>query len=520
MSKRIKKSVTGDDRKFVISPFNVARIKIDSSMLFFGPKRTGKTTAIKHIVKKLNPPRAVAFCGSADAYESTLDFIPATYVYRDLTLFPAILASHRAAQEEHKRRYKKHLKQLSRQTGIHQPFNKDDPVASLKVFYLFDDFGYDQKELKSKSMKEMNSNSRHFGPNAYSFQYPNQCPKEFRGNFDLIFITKITSKENIDLAYSKFQEFFYCKKDFIKILEILTQGYRIMVIDNTVKKDTSDTSIDIPGVSEVERRVSYFEADEKFMEGFVIGDEEYKEYHTKFWIGDGYDDHDDNDDTGTTSVLPPIGGGDVTLLPNFKPTELSEQLSRALRRPDLVAANLLIERGASLTGRPDIMNVLNHMRSDILRWWWSRDKPATTDVTIAALMKDALSCRLITDKNAQLELAMKLGENVLVRSLLKDGASLAECLDIHSVMHAVSREMTKIWFDLDLRAKQVPTIIECMKAMTDVSDIPRTMQQAYDDDDDDDNLHSNDNDCNDDVGEEEEEEDEEEEDTDDDEDDD
>jgi hypothetical protein len=275
MSKRNK----FDDLKWCIEELEIDSLPDDMLMMVLGPRRSGKGVVIEHIMKYNNPDRTIAFMGSTDAINQAKAYIPHIYVQKDLSLLNFFLTRHKEKQEQKGQEFQQYLDEEEERTGEHVAFDKDDPRGQHKAAWYFDDVGHFKKVMNGPDMSDLAINGRHAGKVVLASQHLKLMPPVFRNNVDVLVLTKVPSQKVMKQIYEDMTTCFASYNNFVKLTKRITQGFSVMVINRTALKHPEDESEDIEGVSDVERKVSFFTADPNFMPGFVIGDEEYRGYN-------------------------------------------------------------------------------------------------------------------------------------------------------------------------------------------------------------------------------------------------
>lgn len=121
-------------------------------------------------------------------------------------------------------------------------FNKKDSLEVREqkkkrhsLCIVFDDITYDPKALKSKAIRWLFMNGRHYGfCIILGIQYCIDMPTGIRGNVDYVFSTRDSSIENTRKLYKNFYGVFENFQSFKKIYERNTLNHHSIVIDKTV----------------------------------------------------------------------------------------------------------------------------------------------------------------------------------------------------------------------------------------------------------------------------------------------
>lgn len=195
-------------------------IKPCASVMVLGKRRSGKTTLSKHITQYLDSKinRFVAFCGNLDAQVEWKSVIPPLFVHgKNLESLRNIVAQ----QDEMVSCYTE---------------KKQDIPKEVRICIIMDDCGCDKDFLKTKVVKDLFSNGRHYGITIVILcQYIYQIDPEIRTNIDYLAILRQTNVKNIKKIYDEFASFTKNMEELKHILELSTTNYGCCWIDNTAQ---------------------------------------------------------------------------------------------------------------------------------------------------------------------------------------------------------------------------------------------------------------------------------------------
>lgn len=194
--------------------------------LLVGKRNTGKSTVIQDILyyaNKTNIPRVCVFSGTEEANGFYRQFVPTTFIYND------------SCVEEQLTEILKSQKDLTKR----KKWNLIPEDTDLRILIVLDDVGYKKGTLRSEVLRQIFMNGRHYSITmVLACQYIMDAPVDIRTNCDFVYVLKQTSC--IENLHRTFFSGFDKKRDFKTVLDLCTQNYECLVLDNT--KPTTDVS--------------------------------------------------------------------------------------------------------------------------------------------------------------------------------------------------------------------------------------------------------------------------------------
>ena len=218
------------------------REKPASIMLLLGRRGSGKSVLMKHlahIYSTLNLPGSLTI-GMSPTHETNrcLDFIPESLIYRefDENVFRNVIA--------HQRRVKK--------------MGREPPHIS---FWL-DDIGYDSSIFKTKTMREVFYNGRHFNLSiCIALQYCIDLPTSLRGNTDIVISLNEPVLTNRKRLYEQYFGMIDSWASFSNIMQACCNNYGAIISANNLSASTK-----------LEDNIFWFRANPN-IGSFTLGDE-------------------------------------------------------------------------------------------------------------------------------------------------------------------------------------------------------------------------------------------------------
>ena len=183
--------------------FNMKKISKTSSILIISPRRTGKTTLCKEIMKNLNCVKNIIFNHNNDN-----EYIEdeTTNVYNNFDT--------------------KILNSLFQTQSLESEMNNkiDEKCVVIDDCYI---------EKISEELMELILNGQHYKiPFIYTTQTTPLLKPEYRTNFDYIILLKNDYLRQINQIYNQYVGMFDTFDDFYKVFKQLTENYGAMIISN------------------------------------------------------------------------------------------------------------------------------------------------------------------------------------------------------------------------------------------------------------------------------------------------
>lgn len=237
-------------------------IKKSCSKLFnailVGKKNTGKSTVIQDILyysMKNNIPRVCIFSGTEEANGYFNQFVPGTFIFNGDDVENK-LESILEKQKEMTKQIK--LGKLSKDTDI-------------RILIILDDLGYAKKIMKTKVLRQIFMNGRHYGISmCLSCQYVMDIGIDLRTNADFVYVLKQNSASSIKNLYESYFSAFEKKRHFQTVLESCTDNYGCLVLDNSIP------------TTDVEAVCFWYKA--KLGRKFRIGSPEFWKFHDRWHL--------------------------------------------------------------------------------------------------------------------------------------------------------------------------------------------------------------------------------------------
>jgi len=217
------------DAALNIKKFNLNQIKFRPNtrddrfgpvIVINGKRNTGKSVVLQAILShKKDIPLGVVMSGTEDLNSFFSDFIPRILIKSEYS-------------EQHINRIKDRQKGRI-QTRLTQLRDQGSSDIDSRIFIILDDCMYDDKWTKTKLIREIFCNGRHWNIMLIiTLQYPVGIPPLLRENIDFTFIMRQPSLRNRDILFRNYASIFPTFELFCRVLDSVTENYCCMVIDN------------------------------------------------------------------------------------------------------------------------------------------------------------------------------------------------------------------------------------------------------------------------------------------------
>ena len=204
-----------------ISKFDPSRLKEGETILIIGKRNTGKSIVTKNLLYHLQSKIDGAFIFSpTEALQGCLTtVVPPACIHEDFsdtTLTNVLECQH---------------KQWSRGKG-------------KQLYVVLDDCGYDEKSMKSKSLRKVFQNGRHNRLGCIvTLQHSMSIAPAVRANADWVFALREPIHSNRKRLYEHFFGIFPSFKSFKEVFQACTTNYSMLVLDNTTQSNSVSENI-------------------------------------------------------------------------------------------------------------------------------------------------------------------------------------------------------------------------------------------------------------------------------------
>jgi hypothetical protein len=240
--------------------FNMSWIKPDKICVLIGKRATGKSVLTKDLLfHQRTIPVGTVISPSEKLNKFYSDIIPPLFIHDE---------------------YSQELitKVLERQTMA-----VTSKLPNPYAFLILDDCLFDNSWQKSKIMREIFMNGRHYCIMVIiTMQYPLGIPPTLRTNIDYVFIGHENITSNRKRIYDHYAGIFPNFDIFCQVLDDFTQDYGFLVIDNTRKSN------------KLEDLVYWYKA-ELVQQDFRVGSDKFWKMHVENYNKDKDREHENPD---------------------------------------------------------------------------------------------------------------------------------------------------------------------------------------------------------------------------------
>jgi len=250
-----------------LKKFDIKNITQDSVILFIGKRCTGKSWLVRDLLyhnRKMPIGTVISGTESANSFYSSI--IPSIFIHGEYTekIISSVLKRQRLALKKMKSEFAK--------TG-HTSIN---PSA----FLILDDCLYDNSWVRSKNIRSMFMNGRHYKLMfILTMQYALGIPPNLRTNVDYIFILRENIVQNRKRLYDNYAGMFPTFDMFCQVMDQCTENYECLVVHNNAKSN------------KLEDQVFWYKA--KQCPSFQMGDSQFWEYARRHKKKEDYDDEEE-----------------------------------------------------------------------------------------------------------------------------------------------------------------------------------------------------------------------------------
>ena len=207
--------------KLKIKKFPIDHMKSHKVILIIGRRGTGKSTLLKDILYHMRKDIDIGFAmtPTLDTQEMFEECFPKSHIYNDYSLeaIQNILKSTKALKRAGKKR--------STLVGL-------------------DDCMFDKSIMKSKEMREIHMNGRHFCLCFINcMQYVMDMGPDLRSQVDYVFVLKENIINNRQKIHKYFFGMFNKYEEFSMVMDKCTNNYECLVLDNTHPENKVEEAI-------------------------------------------------------------------------------------------------------------------------------------------------------------------------------------------------------------------------------------------------------------------------------------
>ena len=249
-----------------LTKFDMSNIEDDKVVVLIGKRETGKSYLVKDLLyHHQDMPAGTVISGTEGANSFYSKMMPSCFIHGEYN--ESIIANYLNRQKK----ITKAWKQQMDSTG--------DSNTDPRGFLILDECLYDQSWVKSKDVRSLFMNGRHYKSMfIITMQYALGIPPNLRTNIDYVFLLRENIVRNRKQLYEQYAGMFPSFEVFSQVMDQCTENYECLVIHNNAKSN------------KLQDQVFWYKASPH--EDFQIGHPAFWKYHNA-----NFDpDHDNNEE--------------------------------------------------------------------------------------------------------------------------------------------------------------------------------------------------------------------------------
>lgn len=218
-------------KRLVLSKFDITSISSTSVVVFVGKRETGKSFLVRDLLYyKQSIPVGTVISGTEGANKFYSKILPEPFIHGSYEeeITERVLA-----------RQKRVVKEREEEKDLRGQSDMD-----CRALYILDDCMYDSKWTRSKSIRSMFMNGRHYHLMfLLTMQYSLGIPPNLRTNIDYVFILRESINQNRKRLYEAYAGMFHTFDMFCRVMDQCTEDYHCLVIHNNAKSNRLEDQV-------------------------------------------------------------------------------------------------------------------------------------------------------------------------------------------------------------------------------------------------------------------------------------
>ena len=206
--------------KLSLKKFDMSSIPSDSVIVLIGKRNTGKSFLTKDLLYyKQQIPVGTVISATEEVNGFYKEMVPPVFIHGE---------------------YNEDIVQkvIQRQEKLIYKQKTSGKNSNIDTFVIFDDCLYDSSWTKSKYVRSLFMNGRHYKIMfIITMQYSMGIPPNLRTNIDYVFILRENIVQNRRRLYECFAGMFPTFEAFCSVMDQTTNNFECLVIDNTSKSN-------------------------------------------------------------------------------------------------------------------------------------------------------------------------------------------------------------------------------------------------------------------------------------------
>jgi hypothetical protein len=251
-----------------LQKFDMASISDDKVVVLIGKRDTGKSFLCKDLLyyhKDIPVGMVISATESANRFYGNM--VPSLFIHDEYNdeIIQKLLTRQKKAVERYN-------EDISMSSGDDAPV-QDRGVVDPRAFLILDDCLYDASWTKSKHIRAIFMNGRHYKMMfVITMQYALGIPPNLRTNIDYVFILRENIVSNRKRIYESYAGMFPSFEIFSQVMDQCTENFECLVIYNNAKSN------------QLEDQVFWYKAEPH--DDFRIGASAFWKYHEQNYNGD------------------------------------------------------------------------------------------------------------------------------------------------------------------------------------------------------------------------------------------
>ena len=219
------------DKKLVLSKLDITSIPDDSVVVFIGKRQTGKSILVKDVLfHKRDIPVGTVISGTESANRFYSKLLPKQFIHEE---YEDLITD----------RVLKRQKKIVQQIEVEEE-NFGRSTIDPRTLYLLDDCLYDNKWVRSKGIRSMFMNGRHYKILfMITMQYALGIPPSLRTNIDYVFLLRENIVANRRRLYEQYAGMFPDFKTFCAVMDQVTNDYHCLVINCNARSNKLEDQV-------------------------------------------------------------------------------------------------------------------------------------------------------------------------------------------------------------------------------------------------------------------------------------
>ena len=214
-----------------LKKFDMSSIADDKVVVFIGKRETGKSFLVKDLLYyKQYIPVGTVISGTEGANSFYSSILPPIFIHEDYN-------------EDIITRYLKRQKQITMKWKEEKD-NVGTSNVDPRAFLILDDCLYDKSWVKSKNVRSLFMNGRHYKSMfLITMQYSLGIPPNLRTNIDYVFILRENITANRKRLYDQYAGMFPTFEVFNQVMDQCTENFECLVINNNAKSNRLEDQV-------------------------------------------------------------------------------------------------------------------------------------------------------------------------------------------------------------------------------------------------------------------------------------